>query len=298
MIEVSVPNEYAGWRFDRFLAATLPQFSRARLQALIRAGEARLDGRAVRPRHVVQPGEVVRLTEPLPVETETRPEEIPLAILFEDEDLLVLDKPPGLVVHPGAGNPEHTLVNALLHHCRHLSGIGGKQRPGIVHRLDKDTSGCLVVAKNDITHRALARQFAGREVTKIYLALARGTLKKLSGTIEMPVGRHPVQRKKMHVAPRGRLAKTDYRVLKSLGKISLVQCVLHTGRTHQIRVHLAYLGHAVVGDSLYGSKGEAPRQMLHAWKLGFAHPRTEEQLLFEAPIPPDFQAQLKAAEPL
>ncbi len=294
MIEVSVPNEYGGWRLDRYLAAVLPQFSRARLQALIRAGEVELGGRPVRPREMVRPGDLVRLTEPAPVEIATQPEEIPLAILFEDEDLLVLDKPPGLVVHPGAGNREHTLVNALLHHCRNLSVIGGKQRPGIVHRLDKDTSGCLVVAKNDAAHHALALQFAGREVTKIYLALVRGTLKQLSGKIDLAVGRHPVQRKKMRVDPRGRSAQTDYRVLKSLGRISLVECVLHSGRTHQIRVHLFHLGHPVVGDALYGKKENAPRQMLHAWKLGFVHPRTHERLLFEAPIPTDFRAQMNA----
>jgi 23S rRNA pseudouridine1911/1915/1917 synthase len=295
MIEVSVPNEYAGWRLDRYLAAALPQFSRARLQALIRAGEVQLRGKAVRPRDIIQPGDLVRLTEPAPVEIETRPEEIPLAILFEDEELVVIDKPAGLVVHPGAGNQEHTLVNALLHHCPNLSGIGGKQRPGIVHRLDKETSGCLVVAKNDVSHRALARQFAGREVTKIYLALVKGTLKRLTGSIDLAIGRHPVHRKKMHVDLRGRSARTDYRVLRSLGEISLVECVLHSGRTHQIRVHLFHLGHPVIGDSLYGKKGDAPRQMLHAWKLGFVHPRTQEHLLFQAPVPSDFQAQMETA---
>ncbi len=295
MIEVCVPKEYGGWRLDRYLAAVLPQFSRARLQALIRAGEVRLRGRPVRPREMVRPGDLVRLTEPAPVEIATQAEEIPLAVLFEDEDLLVLDKPAGLVVHPGAGNQEHTLVNALLHHCRNLSGIGGKQRPGIVHRLDKDTSGCLVVAKNDPAHRALARQFAGREVTKIYLALVRGTLKRPSGTIDLAIGRHPVQRKKMHIDRRGRSAQTDYRVLKSLGRMSLVECVLHSGRTHQIRVHLFHLGHPVIGDALYGKKDSAPRQMLHAWKLGFAHPRTQDRLLFEAPIPSDFRAQIDAS---
>ena len=193
----------------------------------------------------------------------------------------MLNKPPGLVVHPGAGNQTHTLVNALLHHCKSLSGIGGKQRPGIVHRLDKETSGCLVVAKNDAAHQELARQFADREVKKIYLALVVGTFKRSRGTIDAAIGRHPVQRKKMTVdLRRGRAAKTEYRVVQSGGGVSLVECALHSGRTHQIRVHLQHLGHPIIGDALYGKKSDAPRQMLHAWKLGFIHPRTKEPMLF------------------
>jgi 23S rRNA pseudouridine1911/1915/1917 synthase len=293
-IELIVPNEHAGWRLDRYLAAALPEFSRSRLQTLIRAGEVELQGQKVRTRETVRRGDVVRLRIAPAREIETKAEEIPLEILFEDDDLLVLNKPAGLVVHPGAGNLAHTLVNALLHHCPNLSGIGGKQRPGIVHRLDKETSGCLVVAKNDMAHRALARQFADRKVTKIYLAIVSGTPKRAGGTIEAPIGRHPQQRKKMHVDPcRGRAAKTEYRVLQSLGEISLVECVLHSGRTHQIRVHLHHLGHSVIGDAVYGRKGTAPRQMLHAWKLGFTHPRTGEAMLFEAKIPEDFQAALR-----
>ncbi len=294
MIELIVPNESAGLRLDRYLAQALPQFSRSRLQALIRTGEVQLQGKTVRARDAVRPGDIVRLTVPPPAQIKTQAEEIPLDILFEDDDLLVLNKPPGLVVHPGAGNQSHTLVNALLHHCTHLSGIGGKERPGIVHRLDKDTSGCLVVAKNDSAHRELARQFAGREVTKIYLALVAGRLQRTRGTIEGAIGRHPVQRKKMRVDPRrGRSAKTEYRVLQSLGGgMTLVECILHSGRTHQIRVHLHHLGHPVIGDALYGKKGGAPRQMLHAWKLGFLHPRTNKPMLFEARIPEDFQGQI------
>ena len=297
MIELTVPNEYAGWRLDRYLAAALPEFSRSRLQALIRSSDVQLEGKTVRTRETVQPGNVVRLTIPPSQEVEAQPEEIPLQILFEDDDLLILNKPAGLVIHPGAGNPSHTLVNALLHHCPNLSGIGGKQRPGIVHRLDKETSGCLVVAKNDTAHRELARQFAGREMTKIYLALVTGTLKRCHGTIAAPIGRHPVHRKKMRVdSRRGREARTDYRVLQSLGTVSLVECVLHSGRTHQIRVHLHHLGHPVIGDSLYSGESGAPRQMLHAWKLGFTHPRTKEPMLFEAPIPEDFKIMSSRAE--
>jgi 23S rRNA pseudouridine1911/1915/1917 synthase len=290
MIELFVPNEHAGLRLDRYLALALPQFSRARLQTLIRAGDVELQGKAARPRETVHTGDVVRLSEPPVEEIEAQAEKIPLEVLFEDDDLLVINKPAGLVVHPGAGNQTHTLVNALLHHCTSLSGIGGKQRPGIVHRLDKETSGCLVVAKNDAAHQHLSRQFADREVKKVYLALVSGTLKRPRGTIEAPIGRHPVQRKKMAVnQARGRVAKTDYRVLQSGGGVSLVECAIHSGRTHQIRVHLHHIGHPVVGDSLYGKKVAGQRQMLHAWKLGFTHPQTNEQLVFEAPIPDDFR---------
>ena len=290
MIELTVPNEQAGERLDRYLARALPQFSRSRLQALIRAGEVRLRGERARPRELVRTGDVVSLIEPVVQEIEDKAEEIPLEILFEDRDLLVLNKPAGLVVHPGAGNQAHTLVNALLHHGPSLSGIGGKQRPGIVHRLDKETSGCLVVAKNDSTHQSLARQFAEREVKKIYLALVAGTPKRPRGTIDAAIGRHPVQRKKMAVdLRRGRAARTEYRVRQSGGGMSLVECALHSGRTHQIRVHLHHLGHPVIGDALYGKKGAAPRMMLHAWKLGFTHPRTGDRLFIEAPIPSDFR---------
>jgi 23S rRNA pseudouridine1911/1915/1917 synthase len=296
MIELTVPNEYAGSRLDRYLALVLPQFSRSRLQTLIRAGHVQLEGKAARPREIVRAHMVVRLIEPPLRPVEAIAEEIPLDILFEDSALLVINKPAGLVVHPGAGNRNHTLVNALLHHCVNLSGIGGKERPGIIHRLDKETSGCLVVAKNDAAHQDLARQFAQRAVTKIYLALVAGKLRRPYGTVEAAIGRHPVHRKKMHVdLRRGRAAKTEYRVLESSGDISLVECILHTGRTHQIRVHLHHLGHAVIGDALYGKRRSAPRQMLHAWKLGFAHPQTRAPLLFEAPIPTDFCSALEAA---
>jgi 23S rRNA pseudouridine1911/1915/1917 synthase len=296
MIELTVPNDQAGQRLDRYLALALPQFSRSRLQCLIRSGDVRLQGKTVRTRETVQAGDVVRLVEPPLREIDAQAEEIPLEILFEDDDLLVLNKPPGLVVHPGAGNQTRTLVNALLHHCGSLSGIGGKERPGIVHRLDKETSGCLVVAKNDATHQALSAQFAAREVKKIYLALVTGTPKKPRGTIDASIGRHPVQRKKMAInQTRGRIAKTDYRVLQSQRGVSLLECAIHSGRTHQIRVHLQHLGHPVLGDSLYGKKATAPRQMLHAWKIGFTHPRTKERYFLEAPLPADFQAVLDAA---
>jgi 23S rRNA pseudouridine1911/1915/1917 synthase len=298
LIELEVTRAHDGMRLDRFLAEALPQFSRARLQEWIRSGAVTWQGRQARPREAIHTGDVVRLTEPAVTPTHAQPEEIPLQILHEDSDLLVVDKPTGLVVHPGAGNPEHTLVNALLHHCTDLSGIGGEQRPGIVHRLDKETSGAMVVAKNDATHQELSRQFADREITKIYLTLVTGVFRRVRGTIDASIGRHPQHRKKMAVNPeRGRSARTDYRVLETAGGVSLVECTLHSGRTHQIRVHLHHLGHPVLGDSLYGRNRQrpAPRQMLHSWKLGFSHPRTGERLLFEAPIPEDFrEAQAQA----
>ena len=287
-VHLTVPKEAGGLRLDRFLANQLPQFSRSRIQQLIRAGNARRNGKPAKPRDSVRAGDEICLTEPPPEKIETQPEAIPLDILFEDADLLVLNKPAGLVVHPGAGHREHTLVNALLHHCPTLSGIGGKERPGIVHRLDKETSGCLVVAKTDEAHRGLSRQFAARTVEKIYLALVAGRLKKAAGVMEERIGRHPVHRQRMSVASsRGREARTDYRVIRAGDQASLVECRLHSGRTHQIRVHLHHLGHPVLGDQVYAPKrsGNYPRQMLHAWKLGFRHPRTEEWKDFQAPLP-------------
>jgi len=227
-----------------------------------------------------------------------RPEPIPLDVLFEDDDLIIINKPADLTVHPGAGQREHTLVNALLSHCTTLSGIGGKERPGIVHRLDKETSGCLVVAKNDIAHRELSKQFAARTVEKIYLALVAGKLRKPTGVIEENIGRHPVQRKRMSVSSkRGRAAKTEYRVIRSSDQASLVECRLHSGRTHQIRVHLHHLGHPVLGDKIYAPRfaKNFHRQMLHAWKLGFRHPCTGEWRSFEASLPADFNEAIRAA---
>lgn len=296
MIKLEVERERSGLRLDRFLALALPAYSRARLQTLIREGFVRLNGKTPRTRDVVRTGDAVELEEPEIEKVEALPEQMALEILFEDDDLLVLNKPAGLVMHPGAGHQQHTLVNALLAHCKNLSGIGGKERPGIVHRLDKETSGCLVVAKNDATHRDLSRQFAARTMTKIYLALVAGTLRKRTGVIDKAIARHPVHRQRMSIARRqGRSAKTEYRVLRSSNDMSLLECTLHSGRTHQIRVHLHDLGHPVLGDRLYGGKraGDFPRQMLHAWKLAFRHPRTGEEMSFEAPVPPDFAEAMR-----
>lgn len=292
-IELVVPADEAKLRLDQFLAKRLPEFSRSRLQQLIRDGFVRLNNSTSRPRQIVRGGDTISFTEPPLEKIETLPEPIPLEILFEDDDLIVINKPAGLVVHPGAGHREHTLVNALLNHCATLSGIGGKERPGIVHRLDKETSGAVVVAKNDVAHRGLSKQFADRTVEKIYLALVSGKLRKPAGVIEEKISRHPVHRQRMSAtAPRGRAAKTEYRVVRSSDRGSLLECKLHSGRTHQIRVHLHHLGHPVLGDKVYAPRIARgfPRQMLHAWKLGFRHPRTEEWKSFEAPLPHDFAA--------
>ncbi|MEY2546195.1 MAG: rRNA synthase [Verrucomicrobiota bacterium] len=290
--QLIVPKECARLRLDVFLARALPQFSRSRLQRLIETEFVRLNGKATRVREAVRANDVVDISEPPPEKIDNEPEEIPLSILYKDVDLIVIDKPAGLVVHPGAGHRGGTLVNALLHHSPNLSGIGGKERPGIVHRLDKDTSGCLVVAKNDEAHHSLSKQFANRTVEKNYLALVAGKLRKGRGVIDAAIGRHVKDRQRMSVqSTRGRAAKTEYRVVKASESASLVECKLHSGRTHQIRVHLHHLGHPVLGDKIYGARfaKDFPRQMLHAWKLGFTHPRTNERLSFESPLPEDFR---------
>jgi 23S rRNA pseudouridine1911/1915/1917 synthase len=243
----------------------------------------------VKPGVKLRTGDQLSVTEPPPEPAEVLAQDIPLTVLYEDDDLIVIDKPAGLVVHPAAGNLDGTLVNALLHHCEELSGIGGVERPGIVHRLDKETSGCLVAAKNDLAHRALVEQFAEREIVKTYLALASGRFRWKSGEIKEPIGRHRSNRQKMAVDERGKPAHTSWRVVMELPSGTLVECTLHTGRTHQIRVHLKHLGHPILGDETYGKRGTFTRQMLHAWRLGFTHPRTGEMLNFQSPIPPDFR---------
>lgn len=301
-VEASRPTE----RLDAYLREIFPAVSRGAIQRLIEEGHIRVHGQRVKPTHHPRIGEQIQVHWPEARPAEAQPEEIPLDILFEDRDLLVVNKPAGLVVHPAAGNEEHTLVNALLHHCAgELSGIGGVARPGIVHRLDKDTSGCLVVAKNDATHTALAEQFAGRTVEKIYHAIVCGEVARAEGEIRAAIARHPTHRKRMAVTDgSGREAWTSYRVLERLREATLMEALLHTGRTHQIRVHFQHLGHPVVGDSTYGARpnqrlGEltgynASRQMLHARKITFMHPRKKKKLSFEALWPEDFRAALKA----
>ncbi len=288
-----VEESEAGRRLDQVLAAHLPHLSRSRLQSLVKDGHVTLAGQPVKAGRKVRAGESYTLIEPAPQPVETVPEDITLDVLYEDSDLIVINKPPGMVVHPGAGNERGTLVNALLYHCKDLSGIGGEERPGIVHRLDKETSGCLVAAKNDVTHRNLAEQFAARATLKIYLAVTRGGFAEETGAIHLPIVRHPVDRKKMSIAREGegRTAWTDYRVLADYGPKgpALVECTLHTGRTHQIRVHLAALGHPLWGDAVYGGNvaKKAERQLLHAWQLGFVHPRGAEFVKFRATPPGD-----------
>jgi 23S rRNA pseudouridine1911/1915/1917 synthase len=301
-IEQSLPSE----RMDTFLRGKFPAVSRGAIQRLIEEGHIRVNGRIIKPTHTPRAGEQIEVHWPEARSAEAQPEAIPLDILYEDDTLLVLNKPPGLVVHPAAGHEEHTLVNALLHHCAgQLSGIGGVARPGIVHRLDKETSGCLVVAKNDETHLALSTQFATRKVEKIYHAILCSELPHDHGEIRAAITRHPSHRKRMAVDEEvGREARTGYHVLERLRSATLVEAVLHTGRTHQIRVHFQFLGFPLVGDATYGNRQNqrlaeltgytAPRQMLHAWRLAFIHPRMAKRLSFEAPRPEDFLDALAA----
>ena len=287
-------------RLDTFLRAKFPAVSRGAIQRLLAEGRIRVNRRAAKPAHHPRAGETISVRWPEARPDRALPEEIPLDILYEDDDLLVLNKPPGLVVHPAAGHPEHTLVNALLHHCAgRLSGIGGVARPGIVHRLDKETSGCLIVARNDAAHLKLSEQFAGRQVLKIYQAIVCGRMPRAAGEIIASIARHPARRKRMAVTRTGgREARTSYRVLEQLKDVARVELRLHTGRTHQIRVHLEHLGCPVLGDLVYGRRQNlrlkeasgyvAPRQLLHAAKLALVHPRTQRRMTFEAPLPEDF----------
>jgi 23S rRNA pseudouridine1911/1915/1917 synthase len=299
-IEQSLPRE----RLDKFLCERFSSVSRGTIQRLIGDGHIRVNGEQVKPTHVPRAGEVVSIHWPDAKPADAQPEEIPLDVLFEDKHLLVLNKPAGLVVHPAAGNETGTLVNALLHHCRgELSGIGGVARPGIVHRLDKDTSGCLVVAKNDTAHLKLAEQFAGRDVEKIYEAILCGVLPHKEGEIRASIARHPSHRKRMAAIDGGREAWTSFHVVAHGKFATHVEAELHTGRTHQIRVHFQHVGFPLVGDDTYGKRQNArlleqtdykpPRQMLHARKLAFVHPRTGKQVRFEAPIPADFAEALR-----
>jgi 23S rRNA pseudouridine1911/1915/1917 synthase len=292
---VAAEAEGPGQRLDRYLADRLADLSRSRLAALIKQGAVTVNGRPSKPSHLLSAGEVVAVMVPDAVPAEAQPQELPLDVLYEDEELAVINKSSGMVVHPGHGNQDGTLVNALLHRFGALSNIGGVQRPGIVHRLDKETSGCLVVARNDFAHTALMRQFAGRTTEKIYLAVVESVPAIKKGSIKSHLARNPANRLQMTVvAPgKGRLAETDYEVIHVSGENALLRCTLHTGRTHQIRVHLKHLGHAVLGDELYGRVSRqnvaVPRLMLHAWKLAFTHPRTGQRIRCEAPLPVEFR---------
>jgi 23S rRNA pseudouridine1911/1915/1917 synthase len=293
-----VPARAVGHRLDQFLVES-SGLSRAAVQRLIHQERVRVGYESRKASYRVRTGDRVVLALPPPEPSGIEPESIPLDILYEDGDLLVVNKPPGLVVHPGPGRRRGTLVNALLSYCPGLIGIGGIERPGIVHRLDKDTSGCVVVAKTDMAHQHLSRQFQARRVEKTYLALVYGAVSKAQGRVTLPIGRHERERKRMGVRTRkGREAETTFRVLRSVPDCSLVEVIPTTGRTHQIRVHLAALGHPVVGDTVYGgrrtrtSRWKVPRQLLHAWKLAFTHPRTGTRVESVAPLPRDFQETL------
>jgi 23S rRNA pseudouridine1911/1915/1917 synthase len=307
-IDVRLAPAHAGWRLDRALAAAVPTMSRERLKTLIRTGAVEAHGKSVRdPATKVKGDEHLSVAVPEPAPAHNVPQDIPLTIAFEDEHLLVVDKPAGLVVHPAAGNLDGTLVNALLHHCGgSLSGISGVARPGIVHRIDKDTSGLLVVAKTDVAHEGLARQFAGHSIERRYLAIVSGVPRASHGTVDAPLARSATNRKKIAVVEgkRGKRAVTHWKRLDLLRDAALVECRLETGRTHQVRVHMASLGHPLLGDRVYGRAGkphgkllkdlEFHRQALHAAELGFIHPVTKNRLSFASPMPPDMQELFKA----
>lgn len=291
-----VREDDARKRLDVFLAGEAEGYTRSHIQRLVGEGRATVNGVIVRASYKVKQGDLVRLEIPEPEGMETKAEKIPLDIYYEDNDVIVLNKPRGMVVHPAAGNNSGTVVNALLYHCRDLSGINGVLRPGIVHRLDKDTSGLIMVAKNDAAHVSLAQQLKDRRITRIYLALVHGKVKDASGVIDAPIGRDPKNRQKMAVVHKNsKHAVTNYRVLSRYAGYTYLRLKLETGRTHQIRVHLSYIGHPVVGDLKYGPSRphfNLAGQFLHAAVIGFIHPRTGAYLEFEAPLPDEMEAIL------
>ncbi|MDQ8189013.1 RluA family pseudouridine synthase [Roseibacillus persicicus] len=298
-MQIEIDTQHA--RLDAFLASRLKDHSRSRLQELVKEGHILVNDSRAKPKQTLNPGDLISITIPEPVELELIAQDLPLDILHEDEDLIVLNKAHGMVVHPANGNPDGTLVNALLFHCDgQLAGINGVERPGIVHRLDKDTSGCIVVAKTDRAMKSLLTQFAERETTtKIYFAVTARPPLKEEDSIFTNIGRHPVNRQQMAVVDpgSGKAAITDYEVLNRHGDgTCLVKCTLHTGRTHQIRVHLKHVGAPILCDPIYGKSSKSlpdtDRLMLHARQLGFTHPATGEEVLFEAPFPCEFQPWL------
>jgi len=289
---IIVEEEMDGERLDAFLAEQVEQLSRSAVKNLINEGQVLVNGAKQKASYHVREGDEISIEIPEPQVLELKPRDIPLEIIYQDEDLAVINKPKGLVVHPAHGNWDYTMVNALLYHIKDLSGINGQIRPGIVHRLDKDTSGVMVVAKNDVAHRSLAAQIKEHSIKREYIALVHGTIKENLGTIDAPIGRSKVDRKKMAVIADGRPAVSNYQVLERYHNYTLVKVELLTGRTHQIRVHFAYIKHPVVGDPLYGSGKKhfnMDSQALHAHLLGFNHPRTGKYLEFTSPLPEYFQ---------
>lgn len=291
-VRLVIDNNLTG-RIDKQLGHHFSQYSRSQLQRWIADGHVQVNGKTVKPKYKLTAGDVVTITPEQPKKIDLVPEDIPLDIVYEDDDVIVVNKPQGMVVHPAPGHPDHTLVNALLYHSP-LSTINGEFRPGIVHRIDKDTSGLLMVAKNDMAHRSLAAQLKAKTNEREYVALVHGVIKEDRGTIDAPLGRSPKDRKKQAVVAGGRHAVTHFKVLKRYRHYTLVSCRLETGRTHQIRVHMKYIGHPLAGDPLYGPRKTLPGkgQYLHARLLGFKHPRTGEQLTFTAPLPLYFQQML------
>lgn len=294
--ELVVAVEHAGQRVDAWLALQDLELTRSQIQRLIREEQVKVDGRVItKSNHRLRGGERITIAVPAPRPLEVVAENIPLTIIYEDAYLAVINKPQGMVTHPAQGNYSGTLVNALLYHMGDLSGINGILRPGIVHRLDKDTSGLLVVAKSDLAHRRLSEQLKARQIERRYLALVYGNVRQDQGTVNAPLARHPVLRKQMAVVASGREAITHYQVRERFGHYTFMELQLETGRTHQIRVHMAHLGHPVVGDSVYGPRKIAfglQGQLLHAWCLGFQHPITQEIMQFTADVPPQFQQVL------
>lgn len=300
-MSATIAADMEGWRLDRALATLLPTLSRERIKALISSGQVSNGAALARdPSAKARAGAAYEVFVPAPVAAEAEAQDIPLDIVFEDDHLLVVDKPAGLVVHPAAGNLDGTLVNALLHHCAgRLSGIGGVARPGIVHRIDKDTSGLLVVAKTDRAHEGLAKQFADHSIERRYLAITNGTPMPPAGTVDAPLARSPQNRKKVAIQPRGKRAVTHYKTLQRLRDAALVECQLETGRTHQVRVHMASIGHPLLGDPVYGKTKAVHReilhelgfhrQALHAAVIGFVHPVDRKNCRFESKIPDDMQ---------
>lgn len=313
-ITIVVPPRQTKERLDVYLTNRVQNATRNKVQKAIEAGTVLVNGKTVKPSHAIAPGEIIDITLPHPPRPKAIAEDIPLAIVYEDADLIIVNKPAGMVTHPAYGNYTGTLVNALLHHTRSLSGVNTELRPGIVHRLDKETTGLMVVAKNDPAHQALAKQFSRRTIEREYWALVWGTFKEKQGTIETYLGRSKRDRKKVAVTREGKLAVTEYRVLQDFDFLSLVRLKLRTGRTHQIRVHLAHIGHPVFGDPTYGGRSHnwgglkgkraeasqrllemITRQALHAKTIGFVHPSTKKQVSFDSELPDDMQNVLVAA---
>lgn len=290
-LEYRVEEKDNRTRLDKYISERLPDRSRSYVQGLIEKGCIMVNGEEKKSNYAVRSGDTISIDIPEPEELNVKAERIPLDIVYEDPDVIVVNKEQGMVVHPASGIYSGTLVNALLEHCKDLSGINGVLRPGIVHRIDKDTSGVIVIAKNDFSHNILARQLKDHSMTRVYYALVEGVIKKDEGTIEAPLGRHPVEKVKISVVKDGRNAVTHYKVIKRYKANTLVECVLETGRTHQIRVHMAHIGHPVVGDPVYGYKKQRFKlkgQLLHAKKLGFIHPVTNKYMEFESPLPDYF----------